>query len=212
VIVNRDAFGRPIAKMDRPNEETPGYARSRDTASTISKNIAFFLNWSSSPPGTMFTKGKISPTADQLDYLAEQYFGGVFREMVKAGETIGAKAKGEEQPIYRVPVVGKLIGETKTPAATSSRFYDNIERMNKYEYEIKQREKNNEPTAKYMKDNPTAKLWEAANTAQSDVNKINKDKREYVARGSSTKAGLKDFDDRKVRRMKEFNDQVRATQ
>jgi hypothetical protein len=99
VAMNRDAFGRPIARMDRPGDETPGYERSRATASTLSKNIAYFLNWSSSPSGTLHTKGKISPTADQLDYLAEQYFGGVFREMVKAGEFVGAKVKGEEQPM-----------------------------------------------------------------------------------------------------------------
>jgi GNAT superfamily N-acetyltransferase len=212
VAMNRDAFGRPISKTDRPNEETPGYERSRATASTISKNIAFFLNWSSSPSGTLHTKGAISPTADQLDYLAEQYFGGVFREMVKAGETVGAKVKGEEQPIYRVPLVGKLLGETKTPAATSSRFYDNIEIMNKYEYEIKQRQTNKEPTDKYMKANPTASLWQDANTAQAAVNKVNKEKKAYAALGDASKAGLKEFDDRKIRIMKEFNDRVRAAQ
>jgi len=211
VLMNQDAFGRPIARKDRPGEETPGYERSRESASAISKGIAYFLNWSSSPAGTLHTKGKISPTADQLDYLAEQYFGGVFREMVKAGESVRAKVAGEEQPMYRVPVAGKFLGETKTPAAISSRFYDNLERMNTFEHEIKQRETNKEPTDKYMKANPTAFMWKEANAAQRDVSKLNKEKRLAIERKAS-KEEIKKIDERKTERMKEFNDKVRATQ
>jgi site-specific DNA-cytosine methylase len=211
VKVNEDAFGRPIAKKDRPGEETPGYERSRDSASAISKGIAYFLNWASSPPGTEHTKGKISPTADQLDYLAEQYFGGVFREMVKAGESIGAAVKGEEQPMYRVPVAGKFFGETKTPAATSSRFYDNIERMNTFEHEIKKRQEKREPVTEYLKDNPTAHLWREANAAQKAVGDINKEKRLAVERNAS-KEVINAIDARKVKAMKAFNDKVRAAQ
>jgi len=211
VIVNKNAFGRPIAKTDRPGEETPGYERSRDSASSISKGIAYFLNWSSSPAGTTYTKGKISPTADQLDYFAEQYFGGVFREMVKAGESIGAKVKGEEQPMYRVPLAGKFFGETKTPAATSSRFYNNIEIMNTHEHEIKKRQENREPTSEYLKDNPEAKLWKEANAAQKTIGNINKEKKAATARGAS-KETIDAINERKVRAMKAFNDKVRAAQ
>ena len=211
IIVNKDAFGRPIARTDRPGEETPGYERSRDNASAISKGIAYFLNWSSSPSGTLHTKGKISPTADQLSYLAEQYFGGIFREMVKAGETVGAAVKGEEQPMYRVPLAGKFFGETKTPAATSSRFYDNIERMNTFEHEIKKRQEKREPIAEYLKDNPEARLWREANAAQKAVGDINKEKRLAVERRAS-KATIDAINARKVKAMKAFNDRVRAAQ
>ena len=211
VIVNKDAFGRPIAKTDRPGEETPGYERSRDSASSISKGIAYFLNWSSSPSGTLYTKGKISPTADQLDYFAEQYFGGVFREMVKAGESIGAKVKGEEQPMYRVPLAGKFFGETKTPAATSSRFYDNIEIMNAHEHEIKKRQEKREPTTEYLKENPEARLWKEANAAQKTIGNINKEKKAATERGAS-KATIDAINERKVKAMKAFNDRVRAAQ
>jgi len=211
IIVNKDAFGRPIARTDRPGEETPGYERSRDNASAISKGIAYFLNWSSSPPGTLHTKGKISPTADQISYLAEQYFGGVFREMVKAGESIGAAVRGEEQPMYRVPVAGKFFGETKTPAATSSRFYDNMERMNTFEHEIKKRQEKREPVTEYLKDNPEARLWREANAAQKAVGDINKEKRLAVERRAS-KETIDAIDARKVKAMKTFNDKVRAAQ
>jgi site-specific DNA-cytosine methylase len=211
IIVNKDAFGRPIARTDRPGEETPGYERSRDNASAISKGIAYFLNWSSSPSGTLHTKGKISPTADQLDYSAEQYFGGIFREMVKAGESIGAAVRGEEQPMYRVPLAGKFFGETKTPAATSSRFYDNIERMNTFEHEIKKRQEKREPIAEYLKDNPEARLWGEANAAQKAVGDINKEKRLAVERQAS-KATIDAINERKVKAMKAFNDKVRAAQ
>jgi len=211
VWMNQNTFGRPIARQDRPGEETPGYERSRESASTISKGVAYFLNWASSPSDTLHTKGKISPTADQLDYIAEQLFGGVFREMVKAGESAGNAIKGEEQPMYRVPIAGKFVGETKTPAAVSSRFYDNMERMNTFEHEIKQREKNKEPTDKYMKAHPTAYMWKEANAAQREVSKINKEKRLAIERKASAEE-IKRIDERKTAKMKEFNDKVRAAQ
>jgi len=159
----------------------------------------------------LHTKGKISPTADQLDYIAEQLFGGVFREMVKAGESVGNAIKGEEQPMYRVPIAGKFVGETKTPSAVSSRFYDNMERMNTFEHEIKQREKNKEPTDKYMKAHPTAYMWKEANAAQREVSKINKEKRLAIERKASAEE-IKKIDERKTAKMKEFNDKVRAAQ
>jgi len=212
IAANKDAFGRPIYKKDMPTQPTPGYERSKPTATFISQGLSEFLNWMTSPVGTKHTKGLISPTADEIDYFFGQYFGGFSREIIKGVGAIGAKLEGEEVPAYKIPVAGKLYGETGTPAAITSKFYDNVAQMAEYEHEIKQRQKNKEPTEKFLKDNPSAGLWEAANTAEAAINKNNKDKKAYIASGDSSKAGLKEFDDQKVRIMKEFNDTVRAAQ
>jgi hypothetical protein len=212
IKANVDAFGRPIYKKDMPSDPTPGYERSRPTATFISQGLSEFLNWMTAPVGTKHTKGLISPTADELDYLAGQYFGGLSREIIKGVGSIKAGLEGEEVPAYKIPIVGKLYGETGTPAAITSRFYDNISQMSEYEHEIKKRIESKDPVANYMKDNPSAKLWKDANAAEAAIKKLAKERKAYIASGNSSKAGLKEFDDKKVRLMKEFNSKVRATQ
>jgi hypothetical protein len=208
---NKDAFGRPIYKKDMPTQPTPGYERSKPTATFISQGLSEFLNWMTSPIGTKHTKGLISPTADEIDYLAGQYFGGFSREIIKGVGSIKAGLEGEEVPAYKIPVAGKLYGETKTPAAISSKFYDNVAQMAEYEHEIKQRQKNKEPVSQYMKDNPSARLWQQANSIEAAVNKLNKEKKLAVERNASNET-IKRYDDQKVKLMKQFNDRVRAAQ
>lgn len=209
-VANRDAFGRPIAKEDRPGAPTPGYERSRPTATAISQGLAEFMNWASSPSGTKHTKGFLSPTADQIDYLAGQYFGGVGREVIKAGAAATNVATGEETPAYRVPIIGKLYGETQTPAAISSKFYDNISQMAEYEHEIKMRQKNKENTSEYLKDNPEARLWQRANNVERQVSKLNKAKADALEKDKKDEA--KRLDEQKTKIMKQFNEAVKAAQ
>lgn len=210
ISANKDAFGRPITKEDRATQPTPGYQRSRQTASIISQSLAEFMNWASSPSGTKHTKGWASPTADQIDYLAGQYFGGVTREIIKAGEWATSKVTGEEIPAYRVPIVGKLYGETASPAAVSAKFYDNVAQMAKYENEVKQRQINKEPVEKYLKANPEARLWRDANSIENQVSKLNAEKKEHLRLGR--KAQAQNVEKTKTRIMKQFNDRVTAAQ
>jgi hypothetical protein len=209
-VANRDAFGRPIYKEDHPTAPTPGYERSRPTATVISQGLAEFMNWASSPSGTKHTKGFLSPTADQIDYLAGQYFGGVGREVIKAGAAVGNVATGEETPSYRIPIVGKLYGETKTPAAISSKFYDNVIQMSEYEHEIKMRQKNKESTTEYLRDNPEARLWQDAKNVERQVTKLNKTKADLLAKNKKDEANR--IDKQKVDAMRRFNEKVKAAQ
>jgi hypothetical protein len=209
-VANRDAFGRPIYKEDHPTAPTPGYERSRPTATVISQGLAEFMNWASSPSGTKHTKGFLSPTADQIDYLAGQYFGGVGREVIKAGSAAGNLATGEETPAYRIPIVGKLYGETKTPAAISSKFYDNVIQMSEYEHEIKMRQKNKESTTEYLRDNPEARLWQDAKNVERQVTKLNKTKADLLAKNNKDEANR--IDKQKVDAMRRFNEKVKAAQ
>ena len=191
-------------------QPTPGYERSRPTASFVSQGIAEFLNFMTSPIGTKHTKGLISPTADEIDYLAGQYFGGVAREVIKGVGAIKAKSEGEEVPAYKIPVVGKLYGETKTPAAISSNFYDNISQMAEYEHEIKKRIQNKEGVEDYKKENPKSRLWQQANNVENRISKLNKEKKIYLEKNDTKNAQR--IEEMRVKAMKDFNDKVRATQ
>ena len=85
----------------------------------------------------------VSPTADQLDYLMGQYAGGVGREVMKTVDLASAPFKNEPIPSYRIPIVGKFYGESKSDAAVQDKFYKNIIKMSEYEGIIKRMETNN---------------------------------------------------------------------
>jgi hypothetical protein len=202
---NKDAFGRPIYKKDQATNPTPGYMRSREGASEISKNISYFLNLASG--GGKYSKGFLSPTADEIDYVVGQVTGGVGRELMKAEQTVKAKVTGEEVPAYKVPLAGRFYGETQSNAAESSRFYNNIIKMADHENEIKGRMKNKEPVAPYLKQHPEARLWQMANTTENQVNALNKQKKEFIERGLP-KDRIKRIENQKAATMKRFNDQL----
>ena len=202
---NKDAFGRPIYKKDQATNPTPGYMRSRETASEISKQISYFLNMASG--GGKYSKGFLSPTADEIDYVAGQVTGGAGRELMKAEQSIKSAITGEELPSYRIPLAGRFYGETQSNAAESSRFYNNVTRMASHESEIKGRIKNKEPVAPYLKENPEARLWQMANTTENQINALNKQKKDFIERGLP-KDRIKRIENQKAATMKRFNDQL----
>lgn len=202
---NKDAFGRPIYRPDRATAPTPGYTRSRDTASTLGKGIAEFLNWASG--GTKYQKGLISPTGDEVDFLAGQIGGGLYREISKAVKAIGAQSTGEALAPYQRPLVSRFYGETGSPAAVSQTFYNNVTRMTDHENEIKGRMKNREDVESYLNEHPEARLWKRANTVENKINELNKRKRMFIDRGYPRER-IQAVDAQKTMLMQRFNDQV----
>ncbi len=213
LAANKDAFGRPIYKEDRATNPTPGYMRSRESASAVGQFIAEFLNYVSSPAGTKYTKGFMSPTADEVDYLIGQATGGAGREVMKTAQYVGAVIEGEtaEVPTYKVPVVGKFLGETGSPAAISANFYDNVTRLAKHENEIKQLIKNKEPTADYKAENPEWRYYNRANYLENQISQINKQIKVAQERDRPEET-IQKMKDRKTAMMKKFNEQVKAAQ
>jgi hypothetical protein len=205
IATNKDAFGRPIYKKDQATNPTPGYLRSRENASEFSKNIAYFLNLASG--GTKYSKGYVSPTGDEIDYLIGQITGGVGRELIKTEQTVKAGITGEELPAYRIPLVGRFYGETQSNAAESQRFYNNIIKMADHENEVKGRIKNKEPVAEYLRENPQARLWQTANNVENQINALNKQKKEFIEKGLP-KDRIKRIENQKAAIMKRFNDQL----
>jgi hypothetical protein len=213
IAANKDAFGRPIYKEDRATNPTPGYMRSRESASAVGQFISEFLNYVSSPAGTKYTKGSISPTADEIDYLIGQATGGVGREIIKGAQYVGAVIEGEtaEVPTYKVPIVGKFLGETGSPAAISANFYDNVTRLAKHENEIKQLIKNKEPTADYKSEHPEWRYYNRANYLENQIFQINKQIKVAQERDRPEET-IQKMKDRKTAMMKKFNEQVKAAQ
>jgi hypothetical protein len=203
---NKDSFGRPIAKEDRGLNPTPGYTRSREPANPIFQGIAEFMNTITSRDPDV--KGLISPTADQLSYIAEQVGGGVYREASRAVKYAVNVLNGEETPEHQVPIAGKIIGDLGSNAAISQKFYTNVKNMAEHELVIKAHRERRQSTAEYMRDNPEARLWQRANSLENEITKLNKTKKELYQR-EAPQDRIKRVEDQKIRMMNQFNDQVR---
>ena len=205
---NRDWTGKPIARKDFSSlDPTPGYTRAKDTASWFSTQLAKYLNFASG--GTEFKPGTLSPTPDQIDYLIGQAFGGIGRELLKAEQTVTKTATGEELPPYKIPVVGRFYGETKSSAAESSRFYKNMTKLNEHENEIKGRRENRQPVSEYLKENPEARLAPMARKTYSDIQKLRKRKEQLLER-DAPRESIKQVELMMTKKMQAFNARVEA--
>jgi hypothetical protein len=203
---NKDAFGRPISRPDRATNPKPGYTRSRDTVSMLGQGISEFLNFASL--GDKYTKGAVSPTGDQIDYLGGQIGGGLYREIAKAAQYTKSLFTGEELPSYRTPIVGQFHGQVGEHAAVANKFYENVTRMADHENTIKGLKTDKLPTEEYKAKHPEAKLWPKANGVENEINALNKQKRDAIAK-NKPKEVIKRIEDKKLRAMQKFNDEVK---
>ena len=205
---NKDFTGKPISRNDlfslRP---TPGYTRAREGANWFSMQLSEFLNFASG--GTKYQKGMFSPTPEQIEYLVGQAFGGIGRESVKLATTIQKTVSGEELPIYKIPLYGRFVGETKGSAAESSRFYKNIEELNGMDLEIKGRRENREPIRDFMLDNPEARLLPMANKTYKAIQALRKRRTQLLERNASREA-VQRVEAAITKRMKILNDRVKS--
>lgn len=207
---NRDWTGKPIAKEDISNlDPTPGYSRSKETASYISKAMAKFLNGATG--GTDYTPGGASPTPDQIDYLIGQLTGGVGRELLKAEQAVTSQFTGEELPIYKIPLVGRFIGDSEGQAAERNRFYNNIILLNKHEREIKGRQKDRVPARDYLMEYPEARLYSYANQVERNIRTLRK-RRDVLIEQDAPKERVKQVENQMTIQMKKFNERVKSAQ
>jgi hypothetical protein len=209
LAVNKDAFGRPISRENRETSPSPGWERSRDNATKISKALAYGLNYLTG--GGEHGIGLVSPTADQLDYIAKEYAGGVGREVTKAARFTSNLISGEETPSYGVPILGKLYGSTGEPSAVADKFYKNIKVMAEFEGEMKRMKEVKANTSQFLKDNPEAKLVKRANYIENEVAKLNREIHAMNKRGAPDK-DIKAKKEHRDKVMKAFNDQVSKAQ
>lgn len=202
IEANKDAFGRPIYKEDRATKPTPAHLRTSERSTTVSKLISEVLNRISG--GTEYQKGKIDLTGDEIDFLAGQVGGGVWREGKKIADFVSDQFTGEDTAPYRIPLVGRFIGDTGSQANIKNRFYQNVTQLSKYEDEIKGRLKDQKPVEDFMRDHPEARLYGAANSIENEITNINQMRKKLLERKASQQE-LKHLDDIKMQLMNRFN-------
>jgi hypothetical protein len=207
---NKDWTGRSIYKEDFSSlDPTPGFTRKKDTATWLSKQAAEAINKLTG--GTDNKQGARSPTPDQIDYVFGQLGGGTYRELANSAQAAAAPFDDEELPMRKVPLLGKLYGETSGNAVERGAYYDNVRRLNEHENEINGLKK--EPNgrvklAEYLAENPDAKLVNKAKGFEKIVNNLSKRRKELVAKNADSSV-IRAIDDRIAARMKVLNDSLR---
>ncbi len=136
LMQNRDWTGRPIYRENTSSlDPQPGHMMAKNSASTAGKGLAKAIN--SITGGTDYRPGMWSPTPDQLDYVFGQLTGGLGRELLKANQVITTPFTGDELPAYKIPLIGRVYGNTSGPAAQSEQFYANVRELNEVHNEMK---------------------------------------------------------------------------
>jgi hypothetical protein len=205
---NKDWTGKPIYRDGFGSNETPGFARTKDTASSYAKALAEGIN--SVTGGTEYTAGRFSPTPDQIDYLVAQVTGGVGRELGKAEQSITATMTGEELPPHKVPLLGRYYGSNEGASGQSDRFYANLKEANRHEAEIKGRRRNHEPVGEYLDTHPDAQRFASmGNRAERRIKALREQKRKLVKEGAS-RVEIISIEAEIATRMREYNDDFRT--
>ena len=172
---NKDFTGRQIYKEDtNPMRPKPGFQRSKDTASTLSKGVTYGANWATG--GTDYTPGLVSPTPDQLDYLFGTATGGLGREINKVYQAGELMAKGKDVPEYKKPIIGRFYGDFEGDVDTAGRYWAVVRSVNEKRNELDGRRKDGQDAAGYLAANPELKLSKAIEKTQSALTKLNKTK------------------------------------
>jgi len=205
---NKDFTGRPIARTDFNSlDPTPGFKRTKDTASMVSKALAYGVNGITG--GTDFKPGTLSPTPDQIDFLIGQITGGVGREVLKVEQTATSIVTGENLPVHKIPVVGRFFGDTTGQSSQGTAFYRNLLELNKHENEIKGLRESGQNVAQYRLDNPESILINQANHTQRAVQKLNKMRRMLLEKDASPDE-IKRINERITVLMTSLNEKVKA--
>jgi hypothetical protein len=135
--------------------------------------------------------------------------GGVGRELLKAEQTVTSQFTGEELPIYKVPLVGRFIGDSEGQAAERNRFYNNLILLNKHERELKGRIKDRVPTKDYLMEYPEARLYSYANQVERNIRTLKKRRDALIEKGAP-KEQVKRVENQMTVQMQRFNERVKA--
>jgi len=208
LMQNRDWTGRPIYRENsNPLDPQPGTKMAKNSASTAGKGLATAIN--AITGGNEYRPGAWSPTPDQIDYVFGQLTGGLGRELLKVNQVVTAPFTGDELPPYKIPLVGRLYGNTSGPAAQSEQFYENVKMLNEVENEMKGRARNGENMQAYRDSEPLVALVGMGNGYEKMVSRLRKNRALVVERAAPGYQGqVKEVDKQIGERMAEFNRQV----
>lgn len=200
---NKDFTGKPIAREDiNSMSPTPGYTRGSQNSFAVTQGLAYAINLLSG--GSEFKKGVISPTPDQIEYLVGQVFGGVGREAMKIARGVEAAATGEELATYNIPIAGRMIGNVQQKAAQTTRFYENIKRLNEHQAEIEGRMLKGEDISEYINQNPEASMYQVGDKIYSKISKLRQVKKALQESGAE-RDSIRVIDDAMLNLMTSLN-------
>ena len=201
---NKDWTGKPIYKENLSTlDPSPGFNRKKNTATPWSYAMAEAINTITG--GTEYTPGGWSPTPDQIDFIIGQLTGGVGRELGKVADIGGAMVDGEEIPAYKIPLAGRLYGNTRGQSGQSEKFYENLIKANEIENEIKGRVSNGISPSQFLTDNPNAASMALMGNAYENRIKKLREIKSSMIKQDMPKDQTKLVDARITESMKEFN-------
>lgn len=205
---NKDFSGRAIAK-ESFNRHTPGHALARDAASLPATWLAELVNYATG--GTEFTRGELSPTPDQIDYLVGQLTGGVGRETTKFMKSIQATATGDDLPWHNIPLAGRFFGDADSDGAKQSAFYNNMDKVRKHAEEVKglRAAGRTSEAIEYANKHPQAKLHLAARAAEKQVKDM-RDRKRDLEQAGAPREEIRALEKRMVQRMEQFVELAKA--
>lgn len=184
LATNRDFSGRPIYQEDFSSlDPTPGPERTRESASVVGKFVAEAIDWMSG--GNSYVPGKFSPTGDEVDFVIGAVTGGAGRTVLNTLSTAKAAVTGEDLPNYKIPIVGRMIGDKNEAAAVSNRFYATLKEMNGYQRTLKGMEEKGDDITQYLEENPVAEFSEEAADYEREISALKKEKKQLVEEGAS---------------------------
>jgi hypothetical protein len=173
---NRDFAGRQIYQGNMNSlDPTPGPDRNRAGVSPVGAALSFAVDRLTG--GSGYTPGAMSPTGDAIDYLIGQATGGVGREIMKVTSVGRSLVTSEEVPSYKIPVVGRMIGNANESFSVTSRYYENVTQMNRHEREIEGRDEDGKDTTPYLEKNPDALLYPDVANYESEIKSLRKAKK-----------------------------------
>lgn len=207
---NKDFTGKEIYREDfNKLNPTPGHARAKDVATFYSRAISEALNFITG--GSEFKPGLVSWSPDSIDYLIGQVTGGVGREANKALQTAGSAYSGEDLPLYKIPLVGRFVGDTAGQSGQSQKFYDAIKQINMHEAQYKGliKDGRSAEAREYLAENPAVRLIMAGNHAELAVRKLRTMKRDLVE-NDADQDKIRAIDARITETMRRFNERAGA--
>ncbi len=205
---NKDWTGHTIYQADFNSlQPTPGFTRAKNTSTWLAKQAAEAANKLTG--GTDAKQGLWSPTPDQLDYVFGQLAGGTGREMMKAEQAAASLVTGDELPMHKIPLLGRVYGETKGAASESQAYYDNLIRLNEHQAEVKWMREHGKGSEvqTYFADNPEARLSVLADGIERNVKKL-RHRRDLMKDRGAAQQSIKLVNDKITEQMTRLNDRV----
>lgn len=212
LIANRDWTGKTIYREDNNKlDPTPGHKRTKDSATPWGKGISEALNKITG--GSDYRPGAVSWTPDQIDYVIGQLTGGVGREAGKIAQTLQAPFTADELPVTKVPLFGRIYGNTRSPSSNSEAYYKNVRELNEIENEVKGRSRDGKDVRAYRQEEPLTGVIGTGNAAESQIKRLRQIRSQIVkAEQPGYQEKAKAIDEKIGEVMRRLNNEVKRVQ